>query len=226
MFWKRTLDSKNLVNRKNSAEPNYDISDKDTYFVLYLSPAGKLCIVGEKDNNYIVWCSITDINSKELNKQIFDYVASKDFDNYTQLYKVLDSEMYREVESWHKSRITRSNHTDKMHWTTPFGHGYGNDIENHGKYFSSNITIYHKKLVDKCEFRCEANMYYNILCSYLDILKSDDHPYYYNKMEQLISILEDESYLRVCQDEHIRLKYLECINQGYTLYNRYMTASR
>jgi len=216
----------NLVNESNIVKPNYDVISKETYFVIRLGINGELNIIGEKDSNYIVWCSLTSIYDKEINKEIFDYVANTNFEYCTQLYKTINNEKFKSISSWYCGRIIKSKGYPQLVWDTMFNIGYGHDIENHGRYFSNDIILLYDKLIERCEYRCYGNTYYDILSGYLKILRNNNDSRYYTKIKELIVIIESESYMNICQVESIRLKYVECCVECSNIYNRYMTSVR
>lgn len=216
----------NLINENSKVKPNYNLSDNEMYIELYISKEKKLCIVGRIDNNYICWCSLTNIEDKENNEKIFDYIANNKFTVFSYEYKVFGTDKYEEVQKWYKCRIARTS-INGMLWATPFGSYYG--LENrkeHGKFFSNDIIRFYDELLQLCEFRVDGKKYVHILEDYLELLRDDREYGYYYKMKPLISILEKESYLRISSDEKIRDLYLKCMNECSTLYNRYMTAVR
>lgn len=215
----------NLVNKNNQVSPNYDLKNKEVYYELYLSPEKEICIVGKLDNNYIVWCSLTKLSDKEINAKIFNYIANSNYNIFSQEYKVLGKKQFEKIRKWYKCMIRKSLIPER-YWETPFGHGYGNDKENHGKYFSRDIQVFFNEQLTKCDFRISEDCYLDILKSYFDILTADTDYCYYFKMKPLISILECESYLRLCQDVNIRALYLKCMEECSALYNRYMTVAR
>ncbi|MCK1999631.1 hypothetical protein MPH47_20805 [Psychrobacillus psychrodurans] len=214
----------NLVNESNQVIPNYDLSNKEVYFELYISQERTICIIGKVDNNYICWCSITKLNDKENNEEIFNYIANISFNIFSQEYLVLAHERYNEIKNWYKCDIARSN-IDGMCWRTPFGHYYGDDSvkDNHGKYFARDILHFYEELLEKCNFRINEGLYIDILNNYLYILSKD---VIYNKIKPLISILECESYLRLSPNETVRDLYLRCVKESSSLYNRYMDEVR
>lgn len=215
----------NLLNKSNNVSPNYDLSNQEVYIKLYLSSAQEICITGALDNNYVVWCSLTKLNDKELNTKIFDYIANNVFDLISTEYKVLGNERYAEIRKWYVCTIRKST-LPNMYWETPFNHYYGEDKENHGRCFSRDIQQLYNELIKKCEFRDFELRYKEILKRYIELLtKEKDYQYYY-EMKPLISILESESYLRISKDKDLRLLYLSCMEECYSLYNRYMTAVR
>jgi len=216
----------NLVNDSNKVKTNYDLSNKEVYVELYISKEKELCIIGRIDNNYICWCSLTNVVDKEHNEKIFDYIANSEFKAFSQEYKVLGTDKYIEIQKWYRCAITRTL-VKGMLWATPFGVYYGlENKEEHGKFFADEVIGFFDELLELCDFRIMEKRYIHILEHYLDALrKGKDYSYYY-KMKPLISILEKESYLRICPDEKIRNLYLKCMEECSSLYNRYMTAVR
>ena len=111
-------------------------------------------------------------------------------------------------------------------WLTPFGHGYGTDMENHGKYFSKDIKSYYAQLIRKSEYRFLSGVYIDVLNKYYNILCMDSNPLYYCKVKQLIDIIHEEEYLKISDKEMLRQSYLRCYEKCSDLYNRYMTEVR
>lgn len=215
----------NLVNKSNQVIPNYDLSNQEIYFELYISPEKSVCIIGKIDNNYICWCSVTKLNDKETNAEIFHYIADNSFNIYSQEYIILGYERYNEIRNWYNCDIVRST-IDGMCWRTPFGHYYGDDTDNHGKYFARDILCFCNELIEKCDFRINEGFYIDLLNNYFNILTKDINYNYYCKMKPLISILECESYLRLSPNEIVRDLYLKCMKECNSLYNRYMDVVR
>ena len=219
------ISKNNLVNKSNQVCPNYDLSKKEVYIKMYLSSEMEICIVGELDNNYIVWCSLTNLSDQEVNAKIFDYIASSNFKIYSTEFKVLGREQFEKTRNSFKC-IIRKSIIPELSWETPFEHGYGSDKENHGAYFSKDVRAFFNDQLNKCDFRISEGCYLDVLKNYYDILKKDTDYGYYCKMKPLIAILESESYLRLCKDVNVRTLYLKCMEECSTLYNRYMTSVR
>jgi len=215
----------NLINKDNQVIPNYNLNNKEVYFELYISPEKSVCIIGKLDNNYICWCSVTKLNDKEINAEIFNYVANNSFNIYSQECIIWGRERYNEIRNWYNCDITKST-IDGMCWRTPFGHYYGDNKDSHGKYFASDIQSFYHELIKKCDFKINGGFYIDILKNYLNILTKDVNCGYYYEMKPLISILECESYLRLSLDETVRDLYLKCMKECSSLYNRYMTEVR
>lgn len=175
------------------------------------------------DPNYICWISITHLTDEEKNQQIFDYIANHPFDKVTHEYLAIGNEKLSEIHKWYPCTITRSIRKGML-WKTPFGSYFSEEnAEEHGKFFARDIQWFYRALVEKCRFRMQGDFYRSILSHYYHLLTEEVE---YNKVEQLIRIVEEESYLRLSPDKTIRELYLNCYNEGRLLYNRYMDHAR
>lgn len=234
MIWgKKDISRLNLVNKENSTKTSYNVLSKETYFVVYISPKGELCITGEKDGNYIVWCSYSHINNSEHNEKLFNYIAFCDFKLCTSISKTMNLEQYAQLKDWYPCRLVRNVTNDGRSWDTPFGHGYGNQEKYWGKFFSRDIEIFFNDLVKKAETRTVNNNYIEILHKYkndltraLEKIDKTADPIHHHRMRHVISIIKDEGYLRLCVNSDVRNTYLECSHISDSLYNRYMTLVR
>jgi len=216
----------NLLNLRNIIKPNYDLSNKEVYIELYISKEKKLYIIGKIDNNYICWCSLTNIADKEDNAKIFDHIANNNFTLFSTEQLVLGKQMYEEIRKWYNCTISRASYEDML-WYTPFGCYYGKENrETHGKSFSHDIESLFNELLELSEFRSANRGYVSFLEYYLDLLRKDNDYRYYYKMKPVISILEKESYLKICPDDIIRELYLKCMNECSSLYGRCMSVER
>ncbi len=215
----------NLLTESNKVNPNYDLSNRETYIELYVGNE-KLCIIGCMDPNYICWCSITDIGDKENNARIFDHIANDKFNIFSHLYKVIDLNEFYKLQNWYHCRIIRTSEKGML-WKLPFRGYYGlENKEQHGRFFSEYISSLYDDVLKLSEFRGGGQRYVQMLEYYLDILKKEKDYNYYKIIEPLFSILEKESYLFVCPDEKTRNLYKECMRVCNELYGCYMTAVR
>ncbi len=57
-------------------------------------------------------------------------------------------------------------------------------------------------------------------------MKDGKNASYYLEMKPIIQIIEVEGYLKLCPDPDVRQLYLECLEAGKSLYNRYMSEVR
>ncbi|WP_246599848.1 hypothetical protein [Clostridium lacusfryxellense] len=215
-----------MINPNNNVILNYKIDEKDISFEIYISPKQECCIVGRLDNNYICWCSITTIVERKTNTEIFNNVLNPNQKMISSMSKVLGTR-YREVMSWHMLRINKRIYKNEYHYYSPAsGAFFVNNENNFGDNFSSEVSTFYNLELSKCEYRLIDNNYIIILEKYKTLLtKKSDYKYYY-EMIPIISILNNESYIKLCPNEGIRNLYLDCIKECSNLYNRYMSVAR
>ena len=94
------------------------------------------------------------------------------------------------------------------------------------KYMSEEINRFYYSELSKCKYRLMDNYYFKILEAYKKLLEQKENYEYYYEMKPLISLLESESYLKLCPNEEIRNMYLDCMKECSNLYNRYMSSVR
>ncbi len=219
------MESFNFVNRSNYVAPKYDISGRKPWINLYFNNGGEIVIVGNVDNNYIYWLSVTKTEDLQTNERIFNYVAAGNILGVTQQYKALEQAgiSYAELKNYYCVKIMRS--SDGKKWHTPFGCYYGEDnAAQHGMFFARSVKYFVGTVHRKCEQREAGGKYEAVLEIYLQQLKTADS---YDYRVQLIEeILKSEDYLILSENENIRRLYSECIGICGKLYNDYMTASR
>lgn len=211
----------NLIHSGNSVKLNYMIEQKEIYFDIYVSPDDKVCIIGKLDNNYSCWCSITSIQDREKNANIFNHVIklkNKVISNETHAL----GSRYEEIKNWHRFQIYKRDHLRQLQYYSPVSSIF---VLN-GKTFANEIQNFSKQEREKCEFRLKDLTYKSILETYQKILSKNANADYYNKIKPLINIIESESYLKLCPDSEIRKLYIQCANLCRDLYNRYMTVTR
>lgn len=116
-----------------------------------------------------------------------------------------------------------------MAWSTPFGHCYGADSEDNGKFFAHDVAGFSDVLETKCRIREAGGRYFSVLQEYLRILNEDgDDPLYYMSpdVRAISGILKQEQYLILSGDIKVREYYHAAKKKEAELYNRYMTAVR
>ncbi len=221
----------NLVNGSSKVTPNYDLSMAQSWIRLFLNRNGKLLIIGQADNNYIYWASLTDQNEKEKNEAIFNYIADESlrFDMVSNEWLVFNAAgvPYDELKTWYQTDLVRPLEQN-VAWKTPFGHYYGKDqAELNGRSFARDVSQYLDVLKKRCRFR-EANGAYEAVLDYcLGELSGDyGNALYYTQIEDLISMLRQEQYLVLSDQEQIREKYLLVAETAGKLYNQYQSAIR
>lgn len=213
----------NLIRQNNRVTPNYNLDDAEISFEIYVSPEQEVCIIGKLDNNYICWCSITTITDDENNAAIFDYLIKHKRRTISNEPEAL-GDRYGEVKNWHKFYIEKQLYQDKYKFYSPVnGVFFDND---NGKFFAAEIGTFFDHESSKCKYRLIDDSYIAILKKYQKILTKESDDGYYCIVKPLISLLEDESYLKLCPVTEIRSLYLACLKECSDLYNRYMTSVR
>lgn len=217
----------NLINTTNSIESNYDVSAKDISLRVYVSPIEEVCIVGELDNNYICWCSITNRSDIDANTEIINYILSKPQEKkISSKYHALGAR-YSEVKNWHYFSVSKQWYQDHYRYRSPVSNCFlGDSPHNHGVFLANEIQSFFQKEQAKCHFRLIDDGYVTILRKYYSLLIQERNPEYYHIMQPVITILENESYLKLCPVEEVRQLYLQCLGKCSDLYNTYMTAVR
>lgn len=221
----------NLVNYSTKVTPNYPVSGEKTNISLYFSKDGRLLIVGKIDNNYIYWASFTNIDDREKNEAIFNYIADESFkielvSNEHLALKAAGFD-YEGLKTWYKTDLDRVS-VQNMAWKTPFGHYYGRDqIELNGRYFAGDVAGHLNTLLKRCQFR-EANGAYREVLDYCfyEVARDSGNPYYYRQVEDLINMLRQEQYLVLSDDDGIREKYLRIFEEASELYGRCQSSER
>lgn len=213
----------NLINQHNQVLPNYDLGGKELSIELHFSPDKQVCIMGRVDGNYISWCSLTEVDDEEKNEKIFNYLAENPIQRVSNESSVLGQEKFKDMQNWYHCEIKKSPREGIL-WETPFGSAYGSEgTEYHGSYFAANIRVFYQERLEKCSFRTSGGFYIELLRHYLQLLEQAEE---YADIKPLISILEQESYVRVSPDQSVRKLYCECMKRGRFLYNRYMDRAR
>ncbi|MFQ9085295.1 MAG: hypothetical protein ACLR6H_00320 [Roseburia sp.] len=162
--------------------------------------------------------------------EAFDQITRQKWDTHTALYLVLEEAGfdYEDLEWMYHDRIVQSNQPG-MAWSTPFGHCYGADSEDNGKFFAHDVARVPDVLEAKCRIREAGGRYFPVLQEYLRILNEDgDDPLYYMSpdVRAISGILKQEQYLILSGDIKVREYYHAAKKKEAELYNRYMTAVR
>lgn len=215
-----------MINLNNNVILNKKIDEKDISFEIYISPKQECCIIARQNNNYICWCSITTIDERETNADIFNHLLKLNQKMISNMSKVL-TVRYREVMGWHMLRINKRIYNEEYHYYSPASEAFFvNNEENFGDCFSREVGTFYNLELYKCEYRLIHNNYITILEKYkTQLTQKSDYKYYY-EMKPIISILYNESYIKLCPNEEIRNLYLDCIKECSNLYNRYMSVAR
>lgn len=220
---------KNYVNQKNWQNVSYTINPDHRQIELYITRDRKVIVVGTADNNYIFWLSVSACEDEAATGEAFDQITRQEWDTHTALYLALKEAGfdYEDLAWMYHDRIVQSKQPG-MAWSTPFGHCYGTDDADNGKFFAHDIAGFPDILETKCRIRAADGLYFPVLKEYLRILEDGDDPLYYMSpdVRAIHKILKQEQYLILAEDIKVREYYHAAAKKEAELYNRYMTAVR
>lgn len=220
---------KNYVNQKNRQNVSYTINPDHRQIDLYFTRDRRVIIVGTADNNYIFWLSVSACEDEAATGEAFNQITRRKWDTHTALYLALKEAGfdYEDLAWMYHDRIVQSKQPG-MAWSTPFGHCYGTDDADNGKFFAHDIAGFPDILETKCRIRAADGLYFPVLKEYLRILEDGDDPLYYMSpdVRAIHEILKQEQYLILAEDIKVREYYHAAAKKEAELYNRYMTAVR
>ena len=220
---------KNYVNQRNRQNVSYTINPDHRQIDLYFTRDRRVLIVGTADNNYIFWLSVSACEDEAATGEAFDQITRQEWDTHTALYLALKEAGfdYEDLAWMYHDRIVQSKQPG-MAWSTPFGHCYGTDDADNGKFFAYDIAGFPDILETKCRIRAADGLYFPVLKEYLRILEDGDDPLYYMSpdVRAIHEILKQEQYLILAEDIKVREYYHAAAKKEAELYNRYMTAVR
>lgn len=220
---------KNYVNQRNRQNVSYTINPDHRQIDLYITRDRRVIVVGTADNNYIFWLSVSACEDAAATREAFDQITRQEWDTHTALYLALKEAGfdYEDLAWMYHDRIVQSKQPG-MAWSTPFGHCYGTDDADNGKFFAHDIAGFPDILETKCRIRAADGLYFPVLKEYLRILEDGDDPLYYMSpdVRAIHEILKQEQYLILAEDIKVREYYHAAAKKEAELYNRYMTAVR
>ena len=220
---------KNYVNQKNRQNVSYTINPDHRQIDLYFTRDRRVIIVGTADNNYIFWLSVSACEDEAATGEAFDQITRQEWETHTALYLALKEAGfdYEDLAWMYHDRIVQSKQPG-IAWSTPFGHCYGTDDADNGKFFAHDIAGFPDILETKCRIRAADGLYFPVLKEYLRILEDGDDPLYYMSpdVRAIHEILKQEQYLILAEDIKVREYYHAAAKKEAELYNRYMTAVR
>lgn len=207
------MEDYNLINKANCSVPNYPIDDTKIFFDVFVSPQKEACIIGRLDNNYICWCSITHLDDQEINASIFNDLLKTKPSMVSNESNALGTR-YSEVKDWHRFCINKRIYQNEYYFYSPVSGCFcDNEDYNKAKFFAGEMNNFYSYESAKCNYRLIDRHYTKILEKYKTILMQNSSAGYYKKMKPIISILEAESYLKLCLNEETRILYLDCVNE-------------
>ena len=213
---------KNYVNQKNWQNVSYTINPDHRQIELYITRDRKVIVVGTADNNYIFWLSVSACEDEAATGEAFDQITRQEWDTHTALYLALKEAGfdYEDLAWMYHDRIVQSKQPG-MAWSTPFGHCYGTDDADNGKFFAHDIAGFPDILETKCRIRAADGLYFPVLKEYLRILEDGDDPLYYMSpdVRAIHEILKQEQYLILAEDIKVREYYHAAAKKEAELYD-------
>ena len=220
---------KNYVNQRNRQNVSYTINPDHRQIDLYFTRDRRVIVGGTADNNYIFWLSVSACEDEAATGESFNQITRRKWDTHTALYLALEEAGfdYEDLAWMYHDRIVQSKQPG-MAWSTPFGHCYGTDDADNGKFFAHDIAGFPDILETKCRIRAADGLYFPVLKEYLRILEDGDDPLYYMSpdVRAISGILKQEQYRILAEDIKVREYYHAAAKKEAELYNRYMTAVR
>lgn len=220
---------KNYVNQRNRQNVSYTINPDHRQIDLYFTRDRRVIVGGTADNNYIFWLSVSACEDEAATGEAFNQITRRKWDTHTALYLALEEAGfdYEDLAWMYHDRIVQSKQPG-MAWSTPFGHCYGTDDADNGKFFAHDIAGFPDILETKCRIRAADGLYFPVLKEYLRILEDGDDPLYYMSpdVRAISGILKQEQYRILAEDIKVREYYHAAAKKEAELYNRYMTAVR
>ena len=220
------LSKLNMVSPSTAVTSNYDLSGRETSLVLYFNDDEDVIIVGQVDANYIYWASLTKTCELEKNEAIFNHVANEPF-VLVSSWRNIGLLSHDELKRYYRAELRRTGERD-MAWRTPFGHYYGRkQMAQNGGYFAKDVAGFVSVLHRRCEFREAGGAYEAMLDFWLvELAKAEADAHLYPRVEPLVEMMKQESYLVLSRRAPIREKYLLLCEKAGEVYNRYMSAVR
>lgn len=216
----------NFVCAESAVRPNYDVSVRTTNIRLYFTPEEDVIIVGEFDNNYIYWLSVTKADDCEKNEQIFNRVSRAEYQFVSNESKAMRQAGldYGALRHALGARLTRSeNKKGEPVWETSFGHSYAVEACT-GQFFASDVLSFVRNTQTQCAFREAKGAYKNVLRAYPEMIAPLDPLRYHSDIEPIHRLLAKEGCLVFSKDPEIRALYTQCLDMCNQKYNDYMSA--
>lgn len=223
---------KNLVTFKNSIIPSYLPASDHWQIQLYMNWEGKLCIIGEYDNNYLDWVSFSTIDQVDENAEVFWHLFQRPTLLTSNLSRVIGRDAFYDVYGrWLSIVVRKQEYPSKpgKKYCTFSGSSYfsAENVEG-SRFLAQAIQRTYEENLEKCAYRSYIPNYHTVLDSYtaLFTLSVEDKVEHYRKTLPLKNLLDAESYLRISPDPVIRTAYTNCMSAASNLYNAYMGAIR
>ena len=215
-----------LITPANAVKPNYDLSNRQFSFDIYLNFIGDICILGRLDNNYICGLSFSDVLDLGRTQTIINGMMNAPRSLVSHEYTVL-GERYHEIRRWYRMKLSQRSASDGELLYTMAGIDYHFSLQD----MAEQIQVAYTNLSKTCQTRLADGLYLPVLHSYHKLLTrykrgDSEAPEYYHKMRSLIDIVKTESYIKLSPESVIRELYLSIVDASDSLYNAYMDVAR
>lgn len=182
---------------------NYDLSDiVPRKIKVYYTDREEVIIIGEADNNYIYWFSVSRIDDVSLNRKIFDCI-------YRLEPTLFSSEGYLIGETGYTYE-----QFDNFYYT------YLSEAD--------SIIPHYQRVKKLCRLREANGKYLKVMRYNLGVIQShtSDPVKDYERIRQLHNLIKSENYLRCSDNGAIREMYKQLFNSCNDTYQAYMNVAR
>jgi len=223
LFGDSTCNPYELINRTNAVKPGYNLKTQPFTLEVYMSCAGELCVIRERDSHYICGLSFSTVSDLARTQTIVDGMSKTVEPLVSNAFRVL-GERYYEIRKWHKVRISRYGETDRFRIA-------GDNGSFSFEYMAKSIQAAYLNLCRVCEARLGDGLYMPVLHAYYKLLTKfkrgePEAPNYYLQMAPLIDIVKKESYIKLSTDCAARELYLSIEDAANNLYGAFMDEAR
>ncbi len=193
------IEKYNYLTPDLAQEPRYSLKPISRKIMLYFLDDTHIALIGEADNYYIYWLSVTKREDAQTNRMIFAHISAND-------PKIFGS---------------RSNAIEKTKYSyEQLTNAYSAELK-----CAEDIQIIYEKAIRLCRAREANRQYFRIMQYYYGLLTPviGDAMQMYKQNKELIELIKSESYLRISENKQVREMYQKLWKAARDLYNQYMT---
>lgn len=218
----------NLINENNTLVPKYNLNIENISFTVQISYEKKVCITYSYDNNYDAALFVTSLDKENELYEIFITCLTNKPILIHSSGLIFSQEQYTYFKNSFQLHFKKELSPDKknLSFILNSSQRYLGTPSQMSLFFVNEITYLYNASLKKIELLLRNENYAKTLQKYISILQKSNEPSYYLECKQLGSLLFDQSYLYLCQDNEIRSLYITAMNTFNQLYNIYMFHSR
>ena len=207
------ISERNLVTAENAETPAQNPLDGwNAYYMrpdtvghtvrVYYTDREEVLIVGEADENYICWFSVTRRDDLETNRKIFDYLYRMKpalFGSLSFLLRETDY-TWEQLQQFYSAELTTAD----------------------------EILQHYRRVKAMCRFREANGKYLQVMRHNLRLLqvRTADPATDYETIRSIQKLVESERYLLCSDNETVRELYLRLVQNCDEIYQAYMTEAR